>query len=159
MGFSSDPAGVSNQVERTVQLPDIAEPGLFRDRLEDMLQKNANTINSKTGGLYTLNEILSFQQRYTTTDPQKFQSAYRKSFDLVNLNGGNIAGGATVNFPHGISNLGDPVMIYASVRTTTGKRFTVVYNNVSLDNTNINFTNPDANPAQAVMAVCEYLKE
>lgn len=158
MAFSSDPAGVSNQVERTVNLPDFKNPELFKDRLEDLMQKNANTINSKTGGLYNLAEILSFQQVYKTNDPQNFRSGYRKVFDLVNLNGGNIAAGATVNFPHGISNLGDPIMIYASCRTTAGKRFTVVYNNVFLDNVNISFTNPEAVALQSSMAVCEYLK-
>jgi len=158
MAFSSDPAGVSNQIERTVNLPDIDNPVLFKDRLEDMMQKNANTINSKTGGLYNLSEILSFQQVFKTGDPQNFRSGYRKTFDLVNLNGGNIAAGATVNFPHGISSIGDPIMIYATCKATDGRRFTVVYPNVYLTTTDIFFTNPAANPVSSVIAVAEYTK-
>lgn len=158
MAFSSDPAGVSNQVVSTINLPLVDQKDLFDERLESKLKEIANIVNTKAGGVYSLSEVLAFKTIFTVDDPQTFRNVYRKSFDLIDLNGGNIAGGATVNFAHAITNIGDSIIIYVSCVTTDPEYFTAVYPDVFLDATNINFTNPHASAVSSAIAICEYTK-
>ena len=158
MGFSSDTAG-ANQALESFNLPPMEKSKLFEDRLEEYLKKISTIVNTKEGGLYTLNEIVTFKQFYKVDDPQSFRNVYRKSFDLVNLNGGNIASGATVNFAHGITNISDAIMVYVSCVSTAPEYFTAVYADAWADGTNINFTNPSGSAVSSAIAVMEYTKE
>ncbi len=159
MGFSFDEASLANQVVTTPNLPSVDEKKLFENRLEDILRIMAQVINTKEGGLYDLSEKLCFKQVFTINDPQRFRNVYRKSFDLVDLNGGNIAGGATVAFAHNIPTIQDAIMIYVSCVTTDPEYFTAVYPDVVLDATNINFTNPHASAVSSAIAVAEFTKD
>lgn len=159
MSFSSDSAGVSNQILGTINLPEVDNKELFEDRLEELLKRMAEIINTKEGGLYTINEVLAFKQVFKTDDPLSFRNVYRKSFDLVDLNGGNIASGVTVNFPHGITNISDAFLVYVSCVSTAPEYFTAVYSDVYLDATDIYFTNPSGSAVSSAIAVAEYTKE
>lgn len=142
MSFSSDNPQITNQLPVTIDLPTLDQKQLFQERLEKLLKDVSNTVNTKEGGLFTLNETGTSQQFYIQGNPQRFRNVYRKTLDFVNLNGGNIAGGAAVNFPHGISGIVENSMIYASCTTIDGRFFTVVFPNVYLDTTLAYFTNP-----------------
>ena len=159
MSFSSDSSSNSNQVIGTFNLPNVKEGDLFEDRLESFIRYMRSVINTKEGGLYNAVEVLAFKQIFTTGNPQKFRNVYRKTFDLVDLNGGNIAGGATVVSAHNIDDLADSIFVYASCVTTDPEYFTVVYPDVHLDATNINFTNPHGSAITKAYAICEYTKE
>ena len=159
MGFSFDQASLANQLITSTNLPSVEEKELFENRLEEILRVVASVMNTKEGGLYNLDEKFCFKQVFTTSDPQTFRNVYRKSFDLVDLNGGNIAGGATVSFAHDIATIQDAIMIYVSCVTTDPEYFTAVYPDVFLDATNINFTNPHASAVSSAIAVAEFTKD
>jgi len=158
MSSASNVPGIANQLISSTELPGLEDGTLFTERLEKLLKDVASVMNTKEGGLYTLQELIAFKTVFTIDDPQNFRNVYRKAFDLVDLNGGNIASSATVNFPHGITELGDSIMIYASCVTTDPEYFTVVYPDVWLDGTNVNFTNPHASAVSSCIAVAEITK-
>lgn len=157
MSSSSDPALTTNQLPISVEMPSEFEK--FREIISLLYKRIANSSNSKTGGLYSLQESYNSNQYYDITNTQTFRSAYRKVFDLVALNGGNIAGGATVSFPHGITGLKYSALIYASCTSVTPEFFTVVYPNAKMDAINLVFTNPlPATALSSVILVAEVLK-
>lgn len=157
MSFSSETAG-SNQLIESVNLPSLEDKSLFEDRLEDLLRKMSTVINTKEGGVYDLTEKVTFKRYFTTGDPLNFINVYRTCFDLINLNGGNIAGGASFSTAHNISNLDDAILIYVSCVTTTNEYFTAVYPDVYLTATTIEFTNPNAAAVSSAIVVAEYTK-
>lgn len=158
MSFSSDKALQSNQLPISIQYPDPDDPN-FVDVLSLDRKRISDSMNTKVGGLYQLQELASFKQIFTSADPQKLRNGYRFPFDLVSLNGGvPIPPGAMAPIPHGIVSLEDPIIIYVSCRNTAGERFTVVYPYIILDDVNINFTNPSATNLTFAMLVAEYTK-
>lgn len=158
MSFSSDPALLVNQLPISVEMPKDFEQ--FREIMSELYKRIANSTNTKEGALYSLQEFSNFKQYYTTTNTGVFRNVYRKVFDLVNLNGGNIGAGATVAFAHGITGLSETALIYAGCTSATPTYFSVMGpTDVWLDAVNINFTNPlGAVALTKVSAVCEYLK-
>ena len=154
---SSDNAQIGNQLPISVDF--TGNENDFKNTLDLTYKRIANSNNTRTNGLYTLVEIGNSNQYFKITDPQSFRNVYRKTFDIVNLNGGNILGGATVVFPHGITGLADSALIYASCVSTEPRYFTVVDPYIYLLGANIVFVNPRASPLTRVNAVCEYLKE
>lgn len=157
MSFSSDQPLVSNQLAISIEYPAPDSPE-FLDILSLDRKRIADSVNSKEGALYLLQELATFKQFYTTGNPQLNRFVYRTTFDLVELNGGPIAPGPMAPVPHGISGLSEAVLIYASCTTTVPEYFTVVYPDIYLDNTNINFTNPTANNITRCSVIAEYLK-
>lgn len=156
MGFSSDKSLQSNQLPISVEFP--LEPDQLRNTLDISYKRIVSSVNTKEGALYTLDEQANFKKVYDINDTQNFRSGYRKVFDLVDLNGGNIGAGATVAFPHNITGLFNTIIIYASCTSVTPIYFTVVYPNVYLDAVNVNFTNPLGVALTQAMVVAEYLK-
>jgi len=156
MAFSSDQPLVSNQLPISIEFPE--EQPLFVDTLTQMYKRIADSVNRKEGSVYSIQENATFKQYPTAGNPQQFKNVYRKTFDLVNLNGGNIAGGATVNFAHGITGIVCGALIYAGCASTDPRYFTVVYPNIYLDATNVVFTNPLGSAVTQCYAVAEYLK-
>jgi hypothetical protein len=155
MSFSSDQPLLVNQLPLSIQFPkDDHEK--FLEILTETYKRIANCTNTKTGGLYSIQELFNSEQFFTAT-PNRFRNVYRKTFDLVSLNGGNIGAGATVAFPHNITGLLYATLIYVSC-TTASEFFTVVYPDAFMDPTNINFTNPSANAVTAAFFIAEYLK-
>jgi hypothetical protein len=157
MSSSSDPSLQVNQLPISIDFPKDEER--FLDTLSLWAKRVGNAVNTKEGSLYSLQEFFNFKQYYTVGDPQTFRNVYRKCFDLVDLNGGNIPAGGTVSFPHGITGLFEGTMIYAGCTSTTPTYFSVMGQpTIYLDSVNINFTNPIGVPLKSVIAVCEYLK-
>lgn len=144
MSFSSNEPSITNQLPLTVNLPDIARGELFQDRLQDIIKEMTLVVNSKEGGLYSLQEKFSSQTYFTIGDPQTFRNVYRKVLDFVNLNSGNIGASATVSFVHGITGVDESAMIYANCTATDGRRFSVVFASVWITGTTAFFTNPIA---------------
>lgn len=157
MSFSSDNASLINQLPLSIDFP--KEDDKFFEVLTNTYKRIANATNTKTAGLYILQELINSNQFYSRQTTQQFRNVYRSTFDVVALNGGPIPGGATVAFPHNINSLKETALIYASCTSATPTYFTVVYPDAYLDATNLNFTNPLAGTAlTAVTLVAEYLK-
>lgn len=93
MAFSSDPAVQSNQLPISLDIP--SDPKQLQETLSLLFKNIINTVNTKEGGIYSLQENANFAQYYTLGNPNQFRNAYRTTFDLVSLNGGNIPVGTT----------------------------------------------------------------
>ena len=100
MSFSNDPALLVNQLPITIEFP--KDETRFLETLNLWARNVANTTNTKTGGLHSLQELFNSDQYFTIGDPNTFRNVYRKCFDMVDLNGGPIVAGATVSFAHNI---------------------------------------------------------
>lgn len=157
MSFSSDPGLLANQLPISNDIPKEWEK--FQEFIELWIKRNTSAVNSKEGGLYSLNEILSFKQYYTINNPNVFRNVYRKSFDFVALNGGNIAVGAALSFAHGITGLYQSGLVYAQCTSVTPTYFSVMGQaQVWLDATNVHFTNSSGSILSSAIVVAEYLK-
>lgn len=93
MTFSSDNALNTNQLPISLDVnPKDKE---FDSILLLYLRRVANAVNTKTSGLFLLQENANFQQWYQIANPQQNRNAYRTTTDLVLLNAGNIPTGET----------------------------------------------------------------
>jgi hypothetical protein len=157
MSFSSYAPLLINQLPISQDLP--REPERLHEELELFTKRIANILNTKTGSLYSGQEF-SNSELFNMTNPMTTSNVYRKGFDLVLLNAGPIAGGATVTFPHGIVGLLHSALIYASCTTADPFFFSVMgYPTVYLTATNVVFTNPLGGTAlTAVFVIAEYVK-
>lgn len=158
---SSDAALVVNQLPVSFEMP--PNPDLVQ--IISLLYKRiARAVNSKEGALYDVVERGNFKQFFTPGSPFQYRNSYRKVFDLVALNGGNIGPGATVNFPHNITFTPTVFLftdiLYCSCRSTAVGReyFTVTYPNAYATNTDVFFTNPSASAVDQAYLVFDYLK-
>lgn len=156
MAFSNDQPLVSNQLAISVDFP--KDPELLVTQITDTYKKIANVMNTKVGGLFNPNEVATYKLLASTTPEQQNRNVYRKVFDLVDLNGGNIGAGAAVSFAHNITGLVNTMVIYASCTSVTPTYFTVVYPDVYLDATNVNFTNPLGVALSQAIVIAEYVK-
>lgn len=156
---SSDNAAIVNPVQEDISLPDLTDGELFVERLEYLLNKMASSINTKEGGLYTLNELGSFQKYYNQNNPQEFRNVYRKVIDLIELNNGDIEVGQSVSFPHEISGVSESAFIYANCTTLDKKRFSLADETVYVDNVNVYFTNPSGERLSQCDIVINVTKE
>ena len=181
MSFSSDPALLSNQLPISIEFP--KEEDKFYETLSLWQKRVSNAVNSKVGSIYTLNENFSFKQYFTvptaspTTDTFTFRNVYRITFDMVFLNAGPIAAGATVSFPHNIvlpvtTSLFNGVHIFGSatnsdVAPNGPKRLPLPYSSetttlnieIYLDNVNVTLKNGSTQTALTYATiVAEYLK-
>lgn len=93
MAFSNDPAVQSNQLPISLDIP--SDPKQLKETLSLLFKRVINAVNTKEGGVYSLQENANFAQYYTLGNPNQYRNAYRTTFDLVNLNGGNIPVGTT----------------------------------------------------------------
>lgn len=160
MAFSSDIPLQSNQISRSIDYPATDQPD-FIDILTLDRKRIVDALNTKEGALYLLDEIANFKQYFTLGNPQVNRNAYRKTFDMVSLNGGPIGPGGVVNQPHGITGLLETVMIYAGVTSPadpTINFFSVMYPYAYLTPTNVVFVNPLASIVTRCSLVAEYLK-
>lgn len=159
MSISNDPALVANQLPISIEFP--REEERFYEILTLWAKRVTNAVNTKEGGLYTLYEQMNFKQYYKLTDVNTLRNEYRKVFDMVNLNGGNIAPGVTVSFNHNIVGLFQAGLIYAQCTSNDANSiyFSVMgSNDVWLDNTLVYFKNNSIYTLKAVILVAEYLK-
>jgi len=73
----------------------------FHEQWTNLYRKVAYKVNGKERAIYPLGlEIVNDQRFFTVGDPQKYREAFRKVFNI-----GAVAAGATVNTPHGITNM------------------------------------------------------
>ena len=153
MSFSSDKAMQSNQLASDV-IFDVEKPE-FNDVLNLQYRRIVDSVNSKEGAFYLLQELASFKQLYTVGNPQRNRNVYR-----LTINKTNVAPGALAPFAHGISSVTDPMLIYASCKSAdvTPILFTVVYPDIYMDATNVYFTNPLGVNLTTVTIVLEYTK-
>ena len=157
MSFSSDPALQSNQLPISIQYPEPTDPN-FVDVLSLDRKRISDSMNTKVGGIYQLQELAAFKQVFTSGNPQVLRNVYRKTFDLVSLNGGVIAPGVMAPQPHGIVSLTNILELYVGCTSATPQFFEVVYPYIYLDAVNINFTNPAAANLTSAILVAEYTK-
>ena len=157
MTFSSDPALQVNQLPISIEFPKEEEK--FYEVLTLWAKRVTNSVNSKEGGLFSLQELYDFKQFFTAGNPSNFRNDYRKTFDITGLNGGPIPASATVVFPHNITGNLTGTLVYATCTTNLGAFFTVVFPYLILDTVNLTFTNPlPGNTLVTVIGVAEYLK-
>ena len=156
--FSSDQALISNALPISVDFEDSGDNLIPTISL--IYKRIANSVNGKESALYSLAEISTFVQYFTVDNPQQFRNVYRKCFDMVDLNGGNIpVGAAPIPFPHNINGLLESALIYANATSVAGRRFSFTEPYVYLDGTNVVVINPD--PASALTqcdVIANYLK-
>lgn len=158
MTASSNQPLVSNQLPLTIDLP--KEEKELREFFTDYLRRNSNIMNTKEGAYYLPQELANYKQLYTRGNNQKLRNGYRRVFDLIALNGGNIGAGATVSFAHNIQGLAGTLIIYASCTSIVPNYFSVMgYPDVYLDATNVNFTNPTVQILNQVDVIAEYVKQ
>jgi hypothetical protein len=154
-----DLASVVNQLQESIEFS--SDPRQNQEALSLMYKRTANAVNTKTGGLFSLTEQVNFEQfsvDQPTNATQTFANVYRKTFNLVALNGGNIGSSATVTFAHGITGIVRSTLIYCSCTSTTPQYFTSVYPNAYMTATNVVFVNPVATPLTSCLFVAEYTK-
>ena len=131
------------------------------------LRRVANSVNTKQSGLFLLQENANFQQWFGA-DPQQNRSAYRITFDLVALNGGNIAAGATnlvltaTTQPPIISGYLYPVQGFGGALDTTGRSYFLndpqIYVRYQGSTNTILIQNNSGNALTWAVFVMEYLK-
>ena len=145
-----------NQLPISLEIPD--DPKLAQEIISLYLKRVANTVNTKTGGLYSVNELGNNEQ-YNITNPQVYNDVYRTCFDLIALNGGNpIIYNTPTTFAHNIVGLTNGTLIYATCKDNTGNIFSVVFPSIYITSTNIIFTNPVGSPLIYCVAVLQYVK-
>lgn len=159
VSFSSDNAQVTNQIPQTINLPKIKEADLFQERLEELLRNVANNVNGKIGGVYDNSEKGTGEQYFVDNNPQKYRQVYRKTFDMVDLNGGNIGVGATVTSVHNISQVKESAKVWANCASTTGRCFSLMNENIYADATNVSFTNSTAFTLNQADVIVNIMKE
>jgi hypothetical protein len=157
MSFSSDNPLQANQLPISIQYPSPTDPN-FVDVLSLDRKRISDSVNTKVGGLYQIEEVASFKQVFSPDDPQRLRNVYRMTFDLVSLNGGVIAPGAMAPQPHGLTNIVSTLQLYVGCTNTVPQYFEVVYPDVFLDIANINFNNPSAANLTSAILVAEYTK-
>lgn len=106
MSFSSDNPQLINQLPLSIDFP--KDPEQLQMIQSTAYKKTVDAMNSKEGGLYLLQEIGSYIQYFpTSVDSNSSQSlilrpGYRRTYDIVALNGGSISSGSTVSVPHNL---------------------------------------------------------
>lgn len=99
MTFSSDQPLVSNQLPLSIDFPDPSTKD-FSNELSLAYKRIADSVNYKESALYTLQEVANFQRFFPnqsgfTDNTFNLRNGYRTTFDMVKLNGANIAVGVT----------------------------------------------------------------
>ena len=94
MGLSSDPTLLTNQVYN-YELPESYEE--YKDVFDVEYRKLVDSVNSKEGALYLLQELATFQRYYIAGNPIKTINVYRKTFNF-----GSLPNATSKKLPHGI---------------------------------------------------------
>lgn len=168
LSFSSDQAILVNQLPLSVDFPRDQEK--FLEALTLLYKRIANSVNTKEGGLFSLQELFDSQQYFIPAQPNTFRNVYRKVFDMVSLNGAPIAAGATATFAHNIAGIVTCTHIYGGATNSDNPKKFLPLNYVSatlitdqiqiyLDPTNVTLINGSTQTAltQAYI-VAEYVK-
>jgi hypothetical protein len=95
MSFSSDQPLLSNQLS-DFDIPENFDD--FSDVFEREHKRVIDTVNTKEGGLYLLQESATFQQYFNEVDPQSNRNVYRKV-----INFGSLPNATTKRVPHNVA--------------------------------------------------------
>jgi len=167
MSFSSNQSGEVNQLPETIDLPEVDKGSEFKDILQREIKKVLTTVNTKIGGLYNPEEKSSFKQFFTRSNPQTQRNVYRKTFDLVDLNGGSIAAGTALNWAHGITGLTELTEMSGSALTSGGEYIPLPFSSptlnrnieIRLSSTNVYITTgAGIGPLDKCLVTAEYTK-
>ena len=126
MSFSSDQPLMANQLPISLELP-TEDAKMLSDALSLLLKRFVDSINTKEGALYMLQELSTFQLWFTPTDAASiptypgniasFRNGYRSVFDMTaTAAGGPIPAGATRSVAHNL----DVSVITATTRIYGG---------------------------------------
>jgi len=83
MSFSSDRPLLANQLPISLELAE--NPEKLIQQLELLFKRISNAVNTKEGALYQPQETATFQQYFTTNNPQAFRPVYRTTVDFGSL--------------------------------------------------------------------------
>jgi hypothetical protein len=95
MSFSSDKPMLSNQLAN-YDSPDSYEA--FSEIFQREHKRVVDAVNSKEGGLYSLQQVATFQEYFTPGNPQKNRNVYRKV-----INFGALPNNTSRTIPHNIN--------------------------------------------------------
>lgn len=177
MSFSSDQPQLSNQLPLSIDFPE--NPELFLETLGLTYKRIVDSTNTKIGGLFLLQQMANFERWFKQSDTAPFtidttrtRNGYRNTLNMIALNGGPIASGATINVPHGIPLTNDSSItrIFGGARSTGPFFLPIPYApnptalntsiEVFLDLTTITLHNgAGQNQLNQVFIVVEYLQE
>lgn len=141
-------------------------PEEFEEFRVDFLQayRNiANCVNTRDVGVFDLEEFLTGQRWFTSGDAQRKRSTFRIAYSI-----GAIAAGATLNIPHGLTNItaitkrsGEAITDVVDYRPIPYASATLVTDQIEirLNTTNIVIINGATAPnITSAIVVLEYLK-
>jgi len=80
MSYSSDPAGLQNQLPLSIDISE--DPKDMRNEVNDLYQSIASSVNNKIGGLYVPQEKINSEQYFDRDNVQKFRNVYRMTVDF-----------------------------------------------------------------------------
>jgi hypothetical protein len=83
LSFSNDPESVQSQLPISIEMPD--DPAEYRNKMTDLYQKIASSLNGKEGGLYLPQEKTTGQQYFDSDNPQVNKNVYRMVVDFGSL--------------------------------------------------------------------------
>lgn len=164
MAYSSDAALLSNQQSISLEVPKTDDPQ-FVNIMSLYLKRMADSLNTKEGALYLLDELATFQQYYTSGNPLVTRNVYRTT-----VNFGALPNTTTKSVAHGISfnTAFSTTRIYASATDPVGLVYlpipyssATLANNIELyvDSTNVNIiTAADYSAYTICSVVIEYVK-
>lgn len=136
MSFSSDNPLQTNQVPTSQEFP-APDHVNFIDTLSLSYKRLASAINTKENSLYLLQETASFNQYFTTNNPQQNRNVYRSVFDMVSLNGGAIGINTKASFAHNITGINSPTNLYGAATTSTANYISLPYISVKTESDEI----------------------
>ncbi len=165
MSYGFNPLySLSSYLPEQFELPKDLE--MFRDFVAKRERLTASILNIREIGSYEKVEQLTAQQWFSLTNaPRKPRYTFRKTFDLVDLNGGVIPAGPTT-LPHDILGISIPTRIFGTA-TASGNYLplpfvnqTTLGNNIEIffDNTNININNGYGADLDQCYVTFEYIK-
>lgn len=93
---SNDNAAVTNQLPLDAEFE--GEEKNFRGALTQTYRKIANTVNTKTGGVFVPAETANSEQYFTVDNPQQMRNVYRMTVDF-----GQLPNATTKSVPHNIN--------------------------------------------------------
>ncbi len=166
MSYSSDRPLQSNQLPISIDFPK-ADDTNFNEVLSLSYKRLVDAVNYKEGGLYTLQEVASFQQYFSITENlSNNRNGYRVTYDLVDLNGGPIGAGATsipadpiivgILYPvhgFGAATIAGPIYIFLN-----DPQVYVRFNNTVPTAQTIDIVNNSGSPLTQAYWTIEYLK-
>lgn len=144
MSSTSDNALVAYQLPVSDNVP--LDPESIPLYLNNHVRRVSDAVNSKSSGLYILQETGSFKQMYTVGDPQTRRDVYRYVMDLVEENGGSLSAGS-YSFAHNIDGLanGTPVMLSGAATDSAGIFFPLPHADATAANLNLQLTADSTN--------------